>query len=139
MLTLATISNQRIRHPGGSAKDGHVQPRVPMSDICPCAHEGKKPQIRLNSDPPLLLAPKGWYQDQPFGEGSTNEVFMMILDHSGLDAYPGQETNQRMQWPARSLELNSIEHVQDALGRRVAYLNPHPWTLVTLAFKCLGR
>ena len=49
------------------------------------------------------------------------------------DAYLEQETIQRREWPARSLDLNPIEHAWDALGRRIAALNPPPRTLATLS------
>ncbi|GFW69200.1 transposable element Tcb1 transposase [Trichonephila clavipes] len=35
----------------------------------------------------------------------------------------------RMEWPAGSPDMNPIEHVWDALGRRVAGRQPHPQTL----------
>ncbi|UYV64996.1 hypothetical protein LAZ67_3002688 [Cordylochernes scorpioides] len=38
----------------------------------------------------------------------------------------------RMDWPARSLDLNPIEHVWDALGRRIEARHPSPRTLVEL-------
>ncbi|GFX10333.1 DDE_3 domain-containing protein [Trichonephila clavipes] len=48
-----------------------------------------------------------------------------------VGAYLEQETIRRMQWPARSLDFNPIEHVLDDLGRHVATLNPPPRTLGT--------
>ncbi|GFU87494.1 transposable element Tcb2 transposase [Trichonephila clavipes] len=38
----------------------------------------------------------------------------------------------RMEWPACSPDMNPIEHVWDALGRRVAGRQPHPQTLQEL-------
>ncbi|UYV78662.1 hypothetical protein LAZ67_16002320, partial [Cordylochernes scorpioides] len=37
-----------------------------------------------------------------------------------------------MDWPARSPDLNPIEHVWDALGRRIRARHPSPRTLVEL-------
>ncbi|GFV07100.1 transposable element Tc1 transposase [Trichonephila clavipes] len=42
------------------------------------------------------------------------------------------EDIQRLVWPARSPDLNSIENVWDALGRQVAGRNYHPTNKNTL-------
>ncbi|GBN89922.1 hypothetical protein AVEN_172874-1 [Araneus ventricosus] len=43
--------------------------------------------------------------------------------------YLESETNPQMAWPARSLDLNPIEHVWDMLGRRIAGRSVPPGTL----------
>ncbi|GBL75839.1 hypothetical protein AVEN_155113-1 [Araneus ventricosus] len=58
-------------YPGGSAKDGQPLRRAPMTDICRYAHKGIEPQLRLNSDTPLLQPPESWCQHQPCLEGFT--------------------------------------------------------------------
>ncbi|GFW98750.1 transposable element Tc1 transposase [Trichonephila clavipes] len=45
-----------------------------------------------------------------------------------MNAYLEQETIHRMHWLIRSLKHNLIQHVWDALGRRVAAFNPLPRT-----------
>ncbi|UYV75359.1 hypothetical protein LAZ67_12003626, partial [Cordylochernes scorpioides] len=45
---------------------------------------------------------------------------------------PKSENIRRMDWPARSPDLNPIEHVWDALGRRIGARHPSPRTLVEL-------
>ncbi|GFW20104.1 hypothetical protein TNCV_2320451 [Trichonephila clavipes] len=62
--------------PGGSIKDDHALPRVPITNICHYVHEGIELQLQLNSDLPSLQAPEGWYQGQSCVEGFTNVVFM---------------------------------------------------------------
>ncbi|GBN18688.1 hypothetical protein AVEN_89425-1 [Araneus ventricosus] len=41
-------------------------------------------------------------------------------------SYLESETIPQMAWPARSPDLNPIEHVRDVLGRRIADRNVHP-------------
>ena len=48
------------------------------------------------------------------------------------DEYLQQETIMRMEWPARSSDLNPIEHVWESLRRHLAALNPPPQTLTEL-------
>ncbi|KFM57308.1 Transposable element Tcb1 transposase, partial [Stegodyphus mimosarum] len=71
--------------------------------------------------------------------GAIGDAFLLQDDNakphlaSIVDDYLQQETIMRIEWPARSSDLNPIEHVWDALGRRLAALNPPPQTLAALA------
>ncbi|UYV70792.1 hypothetical protein LAZ67_8000631 [Cordylochernes scorpioides] len=49
-----------------------------------------------------------------------------------VNEYLQSENIRRMDWPARSTDLNPIEHVWDALGRRIGARHPSPRTLVEL-------
>ncbi|UYV68433.1 hypothetical protein LAZ67_5004299, partial [Cordylochernes scorpioides] len=49
-----------------------------------------------------------------------------------VNEYLQSENIRRMDWPARSPDLNPIEHVWDALGRRIGARHPSPRTLVEL-------
>ncbi|GBM60678.1 Transposable element Tcb2 transposase [Araneus ventricosus] len=46
-----------------------------------------------------------------------------------VDEFLESEDIRRMDWPARSPDLNPIEHVWDALGRAIATRNPPPRTI----------
>ncbi|GBL90629.1 hypothetical protein AVEN_219300-1 [Araneus ventricosus] len=71
--------------------------------------------------------------------GTIGNDFLLQDDNARLhracivDDYLQQETIQCMEWTARSPDLNPIEHVWKALGRRIATLNPPPQILATLA------
>ncbi|GBO44153.1 hypothetical protein AVEN_239551-1, partial [Araneus ventricosus] len=46
-----------------------------------------------------------------------------------VDEFLESEDIRRMDWPARSPDLNPIEHVWDSLGRAIATSNPPPRTI----------
>lgn len=49
-----------------------------------------------------------------------------------VDEFLQEEDIQRMEWPARSPDMNPIEHAWDALGRQIASRQPPPRTLQDL-------
>ena len=46
-----------------------------------------------------------------------------------VDQYLEQESIERMDWPARSLDLNPIEHAWDMLQRRISARDRQPRTV----------
>ncbi|UYV84070.1 hypothetical protein LAZ67_X001061, partial [Cordylochernes scorpioides] len=52
-----------------------------------------------------------------------------------VNEYLQSENIRRMDWRARSPDLNPIEHVWDALGRRIGARHPSPRTLIILRRK----
>lgn len=71
--------------------------------------------------------------------GAVGEEFILMDDNARphrakiVADYLESEDIQRMEWPAYSPDLNPIEHVWDALGRKIAELQPPPRTLQELA------
>ncbi|GBL94421.1 hypothetical protein AVEN_7387-1 [Araneus ventricosus] len=67
--------------------------------------------------------------------GAVGPEFILMDDnerpHRALlvDEFLENEDIRRMDWPARSPNLNLIEHVWDALGRAIATRNPPPRTI----------
>ncbi|GBN00952.1 hypothetical protein AVEN_207334-1 [Araneus ventricosus] len=87
ILKAANRAPVEIRHSGGSAKDCQPLRLAPMTDICRYAQEGIEPQLRLNSDPPLLLPPEGCCQRQPFSLQSDSRRYL-IWRESGTLYHP---------------------------------------------------
>ncbi|UYV80547.1 hypothetical protein LAZ67_19000535 [Cordylochernes scorpioides] len=56
-----------------------------------------------------------------------------------VNEYLQSENIRRMDWPARSPDLNPIEHVWDALGRRIGARHLSPRTLVELRTALLEK
>ena len=67
--------------------------------------------------------------------GAIDDSFLFMVDNArphrvGLvDDMLEEEGIEHMQWPASSLDLNPIEHVWDALGRRIAGRPAPPTTI----------
>ncbi|GBM95886.1 hypothetical protein AVEN_211258-1, partial [Araneus ventricosus] len=67
--------------------------------------------------------------------GAVGPEFILMDDNSRphrallVDEFLESEDNRRMDWPARSPDLNPIEHVWDTLGRAIANHNPRPRTI----------
>ncbi|GBO36068.1 hypothetical protein AVEN_187631-1 [Araneus ventricosus] len=67
--------------------------------------------------------------------GAVGPEFILMDDNAGLhrtllvDEFLESEDIRRMDWPARSPDLNPIEHIWDALGRAIATRNPLPRTI----------
>ena len=56
-----------------------------------------------------------------------------------VDEFLESEDILRMDWPARSRDLNPIEHAWDALGRAIATRNPPPRTIHGLKTALLNK
>ncbi|GBN81477.1 hypothetical protein AVEN_187972-1, partial [Araneus ventricosus] len=71
----------------------------------------------------------------------TGDDFLLQDDNASQhrDDYLQQGTIQRMEWPAVSLDPSPIKHVWDALGKRIAALNPLPQTLAMLLWRTVLR
>ncbi|GBL96397.1 hypothetical protein AVEN_43715-1 [Araneus ventricosus] len=99
------------------------------------SHEGIEPHSDSTQILPCCSHRKAYRDDIldayvcPYA-GAIGDDFLLQDDNAKLhrarivDDYLQQETIQRMEWPARSPNLNPIEHVWDALGRCIAALNP---------------
>ena len=67
--------------------------------------------------------------------GGKGDAFLLQDDNARphragiVDDYLQQKKIMLMEWPARSLDLNPLEHVWNALGKSLAALNLPPQTL----------
>ncbi|GBL86859.1 hypothetical protein AVEN_96083-1 [Araneus ventricosus] len=62
--------------------------------------------------------------------GAVGPEFILMGDRALLvDEFLKSEDIRRMDWPARSPDLNPIQHVWDALRRAIATRNPPPRTI----------
>ncbi|GBN10985.1 hypothetical protein AVEN_13649-1 [Araneus ventricosus] len=67
--------------------------------------------------------------------GAVGPEFILMDDNARphrallVDEFLESEDIRWMEWPARSPDLNPIEHVWDALGRAIATRNPPPRTI----------
>ncbi|GFW69397.1 DDE_3 domain-containing protein [Trichonephila clavipes] len=88
---------------------------------------------------------KSWTLILALMAGAKGNAFVLQDDNAGphrariVDAYLKHETIQHMQWPARSLGLNPVDNVWDALEHRVASLNLSPRNLVPLSTALEGQ
>lgn len=70
--------------------------------------------------------------------GAVGPGFLLMDDNARphraqvVDDYLESEDIRRMDWPARSPDLNPIEHVWDALGRAISSRHPPPRTIPEL-------